>query len=108
MVDNSGSFDFKKHLQLRHKHFPTKNNILDQTEYYQKAEEYIFENLKPKSRKKQGGIGQFSFCFDCNGFLGSNYVRTYKKFAQIAMSIIQSNNRNAKAFEFDIFGHKYT
>lgn len=80
----------------------TKYYILDQTEYYQKAKEYTFENLKPKSRKEQGGIGQFSFCLDCNGFLGSTYVRTYKKFAQIAMNIIQSNDNNAKAFEFDI------
>ena len=80
----------------------TKYYILDQNEYYQKAKEYTFENLKPKSRKEQGGIGQFSFCFDCNRFLGSNYVRTYKKFAQIAMNIVQSNDKNVKAFEFDI------
>ncbi len=80
----------------------TKYYIVDQTEYYQKAKEYTFDNLKPKSRKEQGGIGKFSFCFDCNGFLGSNYVRTYKKFANIAMSIIQSNDKNARAFEFDI------
>jgi hypothetical protein len=80
----------------------TKYYILDQTEYYQKAKEYTFDNLKPKSRKEQGGIGEFSFCFDCNGFLGSNYVRTYKKFAKIAMNIIQSNDKNTKAFEFDI------
>ncbi|MDW7690630.1 hypothetical protein R9C00_22275 [Flammeovirgaceae bacterium SG7u.111] len=80
----------------------TKYYILDQTEYYQKAKAYTFENLKPKSRKEQGGIGQYSFCFDCNGFLGSKYVRDYKKFAQIAMGIIQSNDKNAKAFEFDI------
>jgi len=80
----------------------TKYYIVDQTEYYQKAKEYTFDNLKPKSRKEQGGIGKFSFCFGCNGFLGENYVRTYKKFAQIAMSIIQSNDKNARAFEFDI------
>ena len=80
----------------------TKYYILNQTEYYQKAKEYTFENLKPKSKKEQGGIGQHSFCEDCNGFLGSKYVRTYKKFAQIAMNIIQSNDKNAKAFEFDI------
>ncbi len=80
----------------------TKYYILDQTEYYQKAKEYTFDNLKPKSRKEQGGLGQHSFCFDCNNFLGSNYVRTYKKFAEIAMSIIQSNDKNVKAFQFDI------
>tara|TARA_B110000114_G_C14953396_1_gene341258 strand:+ start:64 stop:828 length:765 start_codon:yes stop_codon:yes gene_type:complete len=80
----------------------TKYYIVDQTEYYKKAKEYTFENLKPKSRKEQGGIGQYSFCIDCSGFLGSKYVRTYKKFAEIAMSIIQSNDKNARAFEFDI------
>lgn len=80
----------------------TKYYILDQTELYKKAKEYTFENLKPKSRKEQGGIGQFSFCINCNGFLGSKYVRTYKKFAQIAMNVIQSNDKNIKAFGFDI------
>ena len=80
----------------------TKYYIVDQTEYYKKAKEYTFENLKPKSRKEQGGVGEYSFCIDCNGFLGSKYVRTYKEFAHIAMNIIQSSDKNAKAFQFDI------
>jgi hypothetical protein len=80
----------------------TKYYILDQTEYYKKAKEYTFEKLKPKSRKEQGGVGEYSFCIDCNGYLGSKYVRTYKKFAEIAMYVIQSQEKNAKAFQFDI------
>ena len=75
---------------------------VDQSDFFQKAKKYTFENLKPKSKKEQGGIGQFSFCVECNGFLGSKYVRTYKDFAHIAMSIIQSNDKNAKAYQFDI------
>lgn len=82
----------------------TKYYIVDQTEFYKKAKEYTFENLKPKSKKEQGGIGTYSFCMDCNGFLGSKYVRTYKEFAQIAMNIIKSNDINAKAYKFDIKG----
>lgn len=80
----------------------TKYYIIDQTEFYKKAKEYTFENLKPKSKKEQGGIGAYSFCSDCNGFLGSKYVRTYKEFAKIAMNIILSNDANAKAYKFDI------
>ncbi|MBP9849020.1 MAG: hypothetical protein KBC58_06245 [Flavobacterium sp.] len=82
----------------------TKYYVLEQMELYKKAKEYTFENLKPKSKMEQGGIGAYSFCIDCNGFLGSKYVRTYKEFAQIAMNIIQSNDPNAKAYEFDISG----
>lgn len=82
----------------------TKYYTVDQTELYKKAKEYTFENLKPKSKKEQGGIGNYSFCLDCNGFLGSKYVRTYKEFAQIAMNIIQSNDVDAKAYQFDISG----
>ena len=63
----------------------TKYYIVDQTEFYKKAKEYTFENLKPKSKKEQGGIGTYSFCIECNGFLGAKYVRSYKEFAQIAM-----------------------
>jgi hypothetical protein len=80
----------------------TRYHILNQTEYYQKVKQYVFDGLKPISKKEQGGMGQYSFCEECNGFLGSKYVRTYKKFAHIAMGIIQSNNKNAKAFGFDI------
>lgn len=100
----------KETKELNFEHIPpssafnkeTKYYSLDQTEYYQKAKEYVFENLKPKSRKEQGGLGYYCFCEDCNGFLGSKYVRTYKKFSQIAMNIIQSNEKNVKAYEFDI------
>jgi hypothetical protein len=99
-----------KTKELNFEHIPprsafnkeTKYYIVDQTEYYKKAKEYTFENLKPKSRKEQGGVGEYSFCIDCNGFLGSKYVRTYKEFAHIAMNIIQSSDKNAKAFQFDI------
>jgi hypothetical protein len=80
----------------------TKYFNVNQTEYYKKAKEYAFENLKPKSRKEQGGIGSYSFCIECNNYLGLKYVRTYKEFAHIAMSIIQSNDIKTKAFQFDI------
>lgn len=80
----------------------TKYYILEQTELYKKAREYSFDNLKPMSKKEQGGLGMYSFCENCNGFLGSKYVRTYKKFAQIAMNIIQSNDPKIKAYQFDI------
>lgn len=80
----------------------TKYYTIDQTELYKNAKEYTFKNLKPKSKKEQGGIGEYSFCVDCNGFLGSKYVRTYKEFAQIAMNIIKSNDLNTKAYQFDI------
>lgn len=99
-----------KKKELNFEHIPprsafnkdTKYYVIEQTEYYQKAKEYTFDNLKPKARKEQGGLGQHSFCVACNGFLGSNYVRTYKKFAEIAMGIIQANDENVKAFQFDI------
>ncbi|MEP1487369.1 MAG: hypothetical protein ABJK28_02960 [Algibacter sp.] len=100
----------KEIKELNFEHIPPRSAFnketryynINQIEYLQKAKEYTFENLKPKSKKEQGGIGQYSFCEECNGFLGSKYVRTYKRLAQIAMSIIQSNDRNIKAFEFDI------
>jgi hypothetical protein len=61
----------------------TKYYIADQTELYQKAKEYTFDNLKHKSKKEQGGIGSQSFCMNCNGFLGSKYVRAYKNLLKL-------------------------
>lgn len=100
----------KETKELNFEHIPprsafnkeTKYYKVNQMEYYQKAKEYVFENLKPKSKKEQGGLGQYCFCEDCNGFLGSKYVRTYKEFAKLAMNIIQSNDKNIKGFKFDI------
>ncbi len=99
----------KEIKELNFEHIPprsafnkeTKYYTLNQTDYFENLDEYVFKNLKPKSRKHQGGLGQYCFCEECNGFLGSKYVRTYKKFAQIAMSIIQYSG-NAKAYQFDI------
>lgn len=100
----------KETKELNFEHIPprsafnknTRYYYIDRTEYFKKAKGYTFENLKPKSKIGQGGIGQYCFCEKCNGFLGSRYVRTYKRFAQIAISVIQSYDKDIKAFEFDI------
>jgi hypothetical protein len=100
----------KEEKELSFEHIPpqsafnkeTRYYNIKQNEYLQKAKEYTFGNLKPKSKKEQGGVGRYCFCEECNGFLGAKYVRTYKKFAHIAMSIIQSNDQKAKSFKFDI------
>ncbi|WP_111542162.1 hypothetical protein [Mesonia algae] len=100
----------KETKELNFEHIPPRSAYNKETRYYtvnqldylKNAKEYAFEGLKPKSKKHQGGLGNYSFCENCNGFLGSNYVRTYKKFAQIAMRIILSNDKKIKSYEFDI------
>lgn len=99
----------KQKKELSFEHIPpksafNKNNryyILSSTDFYQNFEKYNTE--KPKSKIEQGGLGEYCLCKNCNNYLGQKYVREYKKFAQIAMSIINEYNDEAiKSFQFDI------
>jgi len=100
----------KEKKELTFEHIPprsafNKNSrffVINSTEYYQNFEKYSTKKLKPKSKIEQGGLGEHCLCEDCNNFLGSNYVREYKKFAKIAMSIISTCQENTKCFELDI------
>lgn len=100
----------KQEKELTYEHIPprsafnknTKFYRLETTEYFKNAKEYINGNLKPKSRKEQGGVGDYYLCASCNGYLGSKYVRDYKKLSEISYSII-TQYPDAKCYEFDIF-----
>lgn len=73
-------------------------------EYFENLEKYLKKELKPKSKIEQGGMGAYCLCESCNSFLGSKYVREYKKFAEIAMSIISSYDKKVKSFQINIEG----
>jgi hypothetical protein len=100
----------KERKELTFEHIPPRSAFnkssryftIDSTEYYQNFEQYNNNEMKPKSKLEQGGLGEYCLCEDCNGFLGSKYVREYKKFAEIAMSIIYNNEDDIKCYEFDI------
>ncbi|KOY52423.1 hypothetical protein [Polaribacter dokdonensis] len=99
----------KEEKELNFEHIPPRSafnksryQIVDSTEYYTKVEKYLSKEEKIKTKVEQGGIGDYCLCFDCNSFLGSKYVREYKKFANICMSIITHEDKNAKAYQFDI------
>ena len=100
----------KEKKELSFEHIPprsafnkeTKYYSLSSEDYYKNAKEYIFDGRKPRTKKEQGGHGDYCLCEKCNGFLGSKYVRDYKKFAQIAMNIMLSEKEEAKAYKFDI------
>ncbi|WP_284653500.1 hypothetical protein [Flavobacterium terrisoli] len=99
----------KQEKELTYEHIPpqsafnrnTKFYRLETTEYFKNAKEYVEGNLKPKSRKEQGGVGDYCLCGNCNGYLGSKYVREYKRLAEISYSII-TQYPDAKCYEFDI------
>ncbi|WP_299008509.1 hypothetical protein [uncultured Tenacibaculum sp.] len=99
----------KQEKELSFEHIPpksafNKNNrfyTISSIDYYQNFEQY--KNEKPNLKIEQGGLGEYCLCVNCNGFLGQMYVREYKKFSHIAMSILNKYEDNyVKSFEFDI------
>ncbi|MCB4234681.1 hypothetical protein LDL59_05030 [Kaistella anthropi] len=101
----------KEEKELTFEHIPPRsaNNKttrffpLTSEDYYKNAHKYRSGEATPNMRPDQGGIGKYSFCEDCNSFLGQKYVRTYKKFADIYLSVLQ-NNPEGKCYEVDISG----
>ncbi|MDY3520917.1 hypothetical protein PG614_04505 [Riemerella anatipestifer] len=99
----------KKEKELTYEHIPPKSAFnrntkfyeLSLMDYFQNAKDYVDGKLKPKAKVNQGGLGKHCLCEDCNGFLGQNYVRDYKKFAEVAYAII-SHHRDYKCYEFDV------
>jgi len=99
-----------KNTELNLEHIPprsafNKNSnffFMNIMELYTKPIDYFFNCPQPKTKIEQGGIRIPAFCVKCNGFLGSKYVPTYKKFAYISKSILDSIDKNAKAVKFDI------
>lgn len=100
----------KEEKELNFEHVPPRSafnknsryQIINSTDYYTNVENFLRKTKKIKSKIEQGGLGDYCLCFDCNEFLGSKYVREYKKFAELCMSIITHEDKNAKAFKFDI------
>jgi len=98
----------KETKDLSFEHFPPSSAYNKNTKYFSISHDEYFKNsdakslleFKPKGRKFQGGLGDYCLCEDCNGFLGSAYVREYKKWASLGRSLINENDGNFKSCSF--------
>ena len=87
----------KESKELNFEHFPPKSAFNSNTKFFSIPYDIFYANaakeslLKfiPKGKKQQGGLGDYCLCEDCNGFLGSAYVREYKKWAKLGMHLIE-------------------
>ena len=94
--------------KLNYEHFPPRSAFnkktrffsLHSTDYYTNFAEYL-NGKKPKAKIKQGGLGDYCLCEDCNNFLGLKYVNDYVNFAKIGITII-NETEDFKAIEFNI------
>lgn len=82
-----------KEKELSKEHIPPRSCFNKNTTYYSIPilEYYQLENPlqhKFKGKKFQGGIGEYSLCRDCNSFLGTNYVNSYKNWVNIGFDIL--------------------
>jgi hypothetical protein len=54
----------------------------------------------PKGKIKQGGTGYYSFCEDCNNFLGLNYVTSYERWVKIAAEVLKTTKNESNHYSF--------
>lgn len=93
---------------LNYEHFPPRSAFNKNTrffsvpadEYFEKFSEYL-NGIKPKAKIKQGGLGDYCLCEDCNNFLGLKYVNDYINFSKICYPIVNISD-NFKSIEFKI------
>lgn len=51
-------------------------------------------NFKIKGRPKQGGVGYYSLCRNCNNFLGRTYVNDFKLYSNAFIALAQKKEVN--------------
>ena len=98
----------KENKELSFEHIPPSSAYNKNTRYYSIPHDEYFKNseteslleFKPKGKKIQGGLGDNCLCEDCNNFLGSMYVRDYKKWANLGMTLISENGGDFKSCGF--------
>lgn len=54
---------------------------------------------KYEGKTNQGGIGFYSYCEACNNFLGNEYVRYYKNWFNVGMTLIRERESQGFIFE---------
>lgn len=98
----------RQEKKLNYEHFPPRSAFNKETRFFSIPQNDYFDNFieyingkKPKAKLKQGGLGEYCLCEDCNNFLGLKYVNDYVNFAKICYSIINTTD-NFKAVEFKI------
>lgn len=97
----------KKEGELNFEHYPPKSAFNKHTKYYSIPHEDFYKNadkesllnFKPKGIKIQGGLGDYCLCIKCNEFLGSTYVREYKKWANLGMNLINEGEFKSCSFK---------
>ncbi|MGV3696318.1 hypothetical protein [Flavobacterium sp.] len=96
----------KEEKNLSFEHYPPSSAYNKNTKYFSVSHEDYFKNsktesllnYKPRGKKSQGGLGEFCLCEDCNNFLGTAYVREYKKWASLGMHLLSQGEFKSIGF----------
>lgn len=96
----------KEEKELNFEHFPPKSAYNNTTRYFSVSHDDFFKttktesllNFRPRGKQFQGGLGEYCLCHNCNSFLGSAYVREYKKWATLGMQLL--NEGKFKSIQF--------
>lgn len=94
---------------LNFEHVPPRSTFNKNTRYKQAPLIDYIKSGKPFERKikgkvHQGGIGYHAFCEKCNNFLGTEYVRSYKQWAEIGRYILSKGK--FAIYEYEIRDQK--
>lgn len=72
---------------------------INQEEYFQNAREFAFTGKKPKGPKKQGGVGGYFLCKECNNFLGARYAKDYISLSNQCELLLRNSEFSQSRFE---------
>jgi len=94
---------------LNFEHVPPRSTFNKKTRYIQASFLEYMQLSNPfekeiKGKINQGGIGYYAYCEKCNNFLGIEYVRSYKSWAEIGGYILSQGKFDI--YEYDIFEQK--
>jgi hypothetical protein len=89
----------KQYKELSFEHIPPKVAFNKNTKYYLIPNTEIltsknFLEYKPSGKIKQGGIGCYCLCQECNSFLGRTYVPEFSALVNIGKDIVNKYKMN--------------
>lgn len=96
-----------KETTLNYEHVPPRSAFNKHTKFINVPfQDYLRDYHPDKKMKgyiKQGGVGYYSFCENCNNFLGtdsSGYVNEFKEWTYVGRQML--NEGDFKTYEYDI------
>ena len=89
----------KENIKLSFEHYPPKCSFNSESRILK----FMLPLTEQEYTKVRRGLGDYYLCEECNRFMGSSYVKEWKKFSDIMIYLYKENRSDVAEFPSDLF-----